>query len=199
MSINNFIPGSSLFRKHLEKIAKDDEYYHIFCTQTLLPDFCLSKTVNEQYKESMPSILKKVSIFHFAHIVTELHENGNVHYHMLLSIKKDSAHKLYDKTKIVYAGDAVDQPPVEVQTYKTVYEYLFDKYKTPYTDISFNHQEPFCDFRVFEYKVSFLDYLHKDIDRLYSCANGWKTIKFLIYSKLTKLEGLKELIHFKHK
>jgi len=199
MSINNFIPGSSLFRKHLEKIGKDNTYYHFFVTQTLKPEFCRSKTVNEQYKDSITAILRKVGIFTYAHIVAELHENGNLHYHMLLSILTDTADRLFNKSKIPYHGHEDEDQPIEIQTHKSIYDFIKYKYTLGYApDELFNHHEPFLDFRAFKFENSFLDYLHKDIDRLYTLSNGWKTVKFVIYSKVTTLGNLQDLIHFKH-
>jgi len=199
MSINNFIPGSSLFRKHLEITAIKDDSYHFFLTQTLKPEFCFGKTVNEQFKESITEILKKVGIFDFAHIVTELHNNGNVHYHILLSIKKENAHNRYYKHNITYVDDVAGTKPIMVPAYENILECFKFQYNNIKTNDIFNFDENASDFRAFHLTSSFLDYLHKDIDRLYMCANGWKVIKFIIYSKFTQLQNLQSLIHFKHK
>jgi len=201
MSINDFIPGSSLFRKHLEKTALSDDFYKFFITQTLKPEFCQGKTVNEQFKESIQSILIQVGFFDFAHIVSELHENGNLHYHILCVIKKDRAKTLHDKLNYTFEGDSQQDAKHQVVVFDNIYDSMLYKYKSMKNKLTkeiFNYTQPHLDFESFTLKPTFIDYLHKDIDRLYKCANGWKTVKFVIYSKYEQLTNLNSLINFKH-
>lgn len=161
-----------------------------------MPDFARSKTVNEQYKESIEHLRNQLAFFDYSYIIPELHESGVLHYHCLGSMKKENLAKY--QQKMVYKPDSYLECEKETFHMLNLYDVIAVKYsRIKHTEI-FSYTSPGLDIRPLDPSDDFVAYLHKDIDRLYRVCNGWETVKFVIISRYeAPLKGLHQLVSFK--